>query len=842
MRVPLSWLADYVDVELAPGRLAETLTMLGLEVTAIERRGEEWQGVVVGEILDVRPHPRAERLLLATVRTGGADGPADGTPKDEAASEGEATSEGEAVYEIVCGAHNIAAGQRVPVALPGAILPDGRRIETTTIAGQASQGMLCSGDELGLTADAEGILILPGDTPLGQPLAELFGDTVLDVDVKANRGDLLSLVGVAREIAAVTAQPVRWPEVQLREDGPPIDQSLSLDVRDRTLCPRFVARYVTGVTVGPSPSWVQMRLLAAGIRPVSNVVDASNYAMVELGKPTHTFDALHVRGRAIVVRRASPGEPLETLDHVVRDLDPETLVIADGEGPIGIAGVMGGADSEVGPSTTAVVVESAIFDPVTIRMTARRFGLRSEASVRFEKGQEARLAAIGADRVCQLIEAWAGGRTAPGRLDSASDEPAPRRVPFRPSRINRLLGTDLPAARMSELLARLSFGIESARMGDVVPVGATDDAVALDAVGAGEALVATVPSWRADVVDEADVAEEVARLHGYLHIQPTLPGTRPPPYRPDPMAPLDRMRQILAGAGLSEIVTHALIASPDHERIHVDDGDGHAIHVTNPVSVDHSVLRRMLLPGLLAALALNERARRPDVAIFEIGETYRLDERSPVESRRLAILLAGALWPAAWNRHAHVADVWDLRGYLELLLASLGAPAPRYEPRPAVPGVEHPGRTAEMLVQGPDERWTRAGVVTELDPRVVEAFEARAESVVYAELSLDPILAAVPGQRRVRDLPRQPAAERDVAVVVPAATAAAEVIDVIREAAGAALDGLVLFDVYRGAPLGEAEKSLALRLWLETDDAGARESVVQSVVTALTARGWRLRT
>jgi phenylalanyl-tRNA synthetase beta chain len=802
MLVPLSWLGDYVDLELSPEALAETLTMLGLEVKGIERRGAEWQGVVVGELTDVRPHPHADRLLLAQARTP------------------------EGTFSIVCGATNIAPGQRVPVALPGAVLPGGRRIETTTIAGEESQGMLCSGAELGLTADAEGILILPPDAPVGQPLAELYGDSVLDVDVKANRGDLLSLVGIAREIAAVTTQPVRWPAIELAESGEPIERSLALDVRDQALCPRFVGRHVSGVKVGPSPPWVQIRLLAAGINPVSNVVDASNYAMVELGKPTHTFDADRIHGRTIVVRRASPGEPLETLDHVLRELDPETLVIADTDGPIGIAGVMGGAESEVGEGTTAVVVESAVFDPVSIRMTARRYGLRSEASLRFEKGQESRLARMGADRVCQLIQAWAGGTIAPGRLDSAPDEPAPLRVPFRPARVNRLLGTDMPAERMSELLGRLGIATEPASKKDPAE---------------GDALVATVPTWRRDVTVEVDLAEEIARLHGYLHIDPTLPDTEPPPYRPDPTAQVDRIRTILSGAGLSEVMTYALVAPRDHERIRVDDDDGHAIRVTNPVSVDHSVLRRMLLPGLLATLALNERVRRPDVAVFEVGETYRIDDGQPSETRRLGILLAGALWPAAWNRRAHQADIWDVRGYVELLLASLGAPAPRYEARPAVPGVEHPGRTAEALVRAPDGEWIRAGVIAELDPRVIEAFEGRAETAAYAELSLDAILAAVPALRRARDLPRQPAVERDIAVVVPEAVPAAEVMDVVREAAGSALADPVLFDVYRGDPLAPAEKSFALRLRLVVEEAAAPDPLIEGIVAALASRGWRLR-
>jgi phenylalanyl-tRNA synthetase beta chain len=487
---------------------------------------------------------------------------------------------------------------------------------------------------------------------------------------------------------------------------------------------------------------------------------------------------------------------------------------------------MGGAESEVGEGTTAVVVESAVFDPVSIRMTARRYGLRSEASLRFEKGQESRLARIGADRVCQLIQAWAGGMIAPGRLDSAPDEPAPLRVPFRPARVNRLLGTDMPAERMSELLGRLEIATEPASKKDPAE---------------GDALVATVPTWRRDVNLEVDLAEEIARLHGYLHIDPTLPDTEPPPYRPDPTAQVDRIRTILSGAGLSEVMTYALVAPRDHERIRVDDDDGHAIRVTNPVSVDHSVLRRMLLPGLLATLALNERVRRPDVAVFEVGETYRIDDGQPSETRRLGILLAGALWPAAWNRRAHQADIWDVRGYVELLLASLGAPAPRYEARPAVPGVEHPGRTAEALVRAPDGEWIQAGVIAELDPRVIEAFEGRAETAAYAELSLDAILAAVPALRRARDLPRQPAVERDIAVVVPEAVPAAEVMDVVREAAGSALADLVLFDVYRGDPLAPAEKSFALRLRLVVEEAAAPDPLIEGIVAALASRGWRLR-
>ena len=364
MRVPLSWLRDYVDIQLTPEQLAERLTLLGMEVKSLERWGEDWQNVVVGELLTVERHPRADRLSLTTVTIGS------GEP-----------------LEIVCGATNIAPGQRVPVALPGAVLPGGRTIERTEKMGATSNGMLCSGDELRLTGDADGILILPAEAPLGAPILDLYGDVVLDVDVKPNRGDALSLVGLAREVAAVTGAEIRFPDTDPTETGEPVERSLAVEVEQRALCTRFVARRVTGVTVGPSPDHVQMRLIAAGQRPVSNVVDVSNYVMLELGKPIHTFDAAAVHEGRIIVRLARPLERFETLDHVDRELDPDTLLIADPAGPLGIAGVMGGAASEVSDSTTDVIVESAIFDPVSIRRTAFRYALRSEASLRFEKGQ-----------------------------------------------------------------------------------------------------------------------------------------------------------------------------------------------------------------------------------------------------------------------------------------------------------------------------------------------------------------------------------------------------------------------------------------------------------------------
>ena len=618
MRVPLSWLREFVDVDLAPEELAERLTLLGMEVQRIERWGADWSDVVVGQLLEVRPHPRADRLSLTRVTLG------DGDP-----------------LEIVCGATNIAAGQRVPVALPGAVLPGERRIERAEKMGVVSHGMLCSGDELRLTGDADGILILPGETPLGTPLVDLYGDIVLDIDVKPNRGDALSILGLAREVAAVTGGPIRMPRIEVEEgSGPAVDERLAVDVQDAVLCPRFVGRWVSGVAVGPSPDRVQMRLLAAGMRPISNVVDASNYVMLELGKPIHTFDAAAVHAaddgrRRIVVRRALPGERIETLDHVERELTQETLLIADPAGPLAIAGVMGGADSEVSDATTDVVIESAVFDPVSIRRTGQRFALRSEASARFEKGQESRLARLGADRTAQLIHAWAGGTVAPGRIDTAPDEPPPLRVPFRPVRVNRLLGTDLDAAAQRTLLGRVGIETEDALEGEPVTVSLVPDPLLVDPVP-GTAFAAIIPSWRGDLLIETDIAEEIARVRGYELVPSLTPDTAMPAFRPSPLEVRELVRETLAGAGLTEVVTHrARLAAAPRDRPHRPSGPvgrrraGARRRRRSPSRTRCRASTRCsasdLLGSLLDVVAVNLRHGTPDVAVFEIGKGYAKD-------------------------------------------------------------------------------------------------------------------------------------------------------------------------------------------------------------------------
>ncbi|HEX7472203.1 MAG TPA: phenylalanine--tRNA ligase subunit beta, partial [Candidatus Limnocylindrales bacterium] len=585
---------------------------------------------------------------------------------------------------------------------------------------------------------------------------------------------------------------------------------------------------------------------AAGMRPVSNVVDASNYVMLELGKPTHTFDAAAVHDRRIVVRRAAAGERLLTLDHVERVLDPDTLLIADPVEALGIAGVMGGATSEVSAATTEVVIESAVFDPVSIRKTGQRYALRSEASLRFEKGQEVRLARIGADRVAQLIVEWAGGEVAPGRVDTAPVEPEPTRVPFRPARINRLLGTDLAGDAQSSFLARVGVTTEPGASAATIPVARGSRP--LDVPAEGAVLTAVVPTWRADLAIEADIAEEVARVAGFETIEPTLPDTPLPAFRPDPMEVRDAARRTLAGAGVTEVVTYALV-EPGRAGLLVWPGDagpppagegvaaGTPITVTNPLSASHSVLRQDLIGSLLDIVDANQRRGRDDIAIFEVGKGYGRLESGPTEWWRLGFVLTGAAEPASWNRPERPYDFDDAKGLVEALADELGMPPVTYEPA-AVGFPFHPGRSA--IARAGDRL---SGWIGEAHPHVGAALGLRAARLIVAELAVAGLSGGQLPAVRSRPVSRHQAVERDIAVVVPEARPAAELEAIVRAAAGDLLTDLRLFDIYRGAPLANDEKSLAFRLRLQADRTLTEaevEATVARVVDALRGGGGRL--
>jgi len=796
MRVPLSWLREYVDVELTPRRLAEELTMRGMEVDSIETAGADWTDVVVGRVLEVRRHPNADTLWLARVDVG--DG-------------------GE--LEIVCGAQNLEPDQLVPTALVGAVLPGDRRIERTKIRGEVSNGMLCSAVELGLGTDGDGIHILGhGDEiALGTPLADLVGETVIDVDIKPNRGDALSMVGLAREVAAFTGSSLRLPEATVAETDDEVAGHVSVRIEEADLNPRFTARWFDDVANGPSPDWMQRRLVAAGMRPISAVVDVTNYVMHELGQPMHAYDADAIPAGEIVVRRARPGERLVTIDHVERELDEKMLVIADRERPIGLAGIMGGASTEVGEGTTRVILESAIFDGPTIRNTARRLGLRSEASMRHEKGIGHDLPRYAVDRAARLIAEITGARVTRGIVDNDSAPKPPRRIAVDVPRMRRLLGIELDAGGVAELLEPLEFGVS----------------------GEGDLLDVEVPSHRLDVVVAADVAEEVARAYGYERIDGRLPQAALPPYRPDPSEPRHVVRRILTGLGLDEVIGHALIGPDDLERVGRDPRDPELVRVFNPLSPQHSILRPSMTPSVLGGLAENARRRQHDAWLFDLGKVYRhpaqptpRDRASETagtgryESWELGIALAGSPAAASPGAEPFVADVGTLKGIVDALHDGIGAPRPEYaaEPEGERHRHRHPGRTALIL----DAAGRPYGSLGEVHPRVVEAWGLTGRPV-DAAIDLGRLLGLGADVVRAAPIPTAQPVDRDLAVVVTDETPVGEVLRIARTAAGPRLVEVRLFDVYRGGQVATGRVSYALAFRFQPLEAGEEKEVDRAV-------------
>ena len=796
MRAPLSWLREYVDFDLSPQALAEEMTLRGLEVKAIEVSGADWTDVVVGRLLSVERHPNADKLWLTSVDVGS------GEP-----------------LQVVCGADNIAVGDLVPVALVGSVLTGGRRIERSKIRGVESQGMLCSAIELGLGDDAEGIHILgSGDElPLGADLRPLLGEVVLDVDVKPNRGDALSMVGLAREVAAFAGGPVRLPDASVSEDGGlRTADRVSVVIEDAGDCPRFTARWFEGVRNGTSPGWMQRRLLSAGMRPISAVVDVTNYVMHELGQPMHAYDGDAIPNGRIVVRRGRDGEQLETIDHERRALDGRMLIIADEARAIGLAGIMGGAGTEVGEATTRVILESAIFHGPIIRNTAKRLGLRSEASLRHEKGIGHHLPRFAADRAARLIAEIAGARVATGIIDN-DPEPRPLRVVgIELARTERLLGLPLDEDAVATLLAPLDFSVASGGDGN---------------------LDVTVPEHRLDVVAPEDVAEEIARSHGYGRIAARQPQPALPPFRPDPSEPRHRLRRVLGGLGVDEVITYALIGPADLSRSGLDPAEPGLVRIANPLSEAHSILRPSMAPSMLASLADNVRQRRTDAWIFEVGKTYWSEGgKGPAwaetagtgrfEAWHVGIALLGSVIPRSPGVEPRAADVADLKGLVGAIHAALGAPEPavRAETGDELHRHLHPGRAARLV----DPSGHAYGNLGEVHPSVAAAWDIPGRPVMVV-INLAQLLALASGDVRAREVPAAQPVDRDLAVVVDAETPLGEVIRILRDSAGPQLVSSRLFDEYRGPQVGDGNVSYAIALRFQPEAAGDERSVERAM-------------
>jgi phenylalanyl-tRNA synthetase beta chain len=815
MRVPLSWLKEYVDITISPEELADRLTMAGLEVGAIDYVGTEapaespwapdlsgaeppeyipWdpERVVVGEILEVSQHPSADRLTVP--RVGYGDGRA---------------------ISVVTGAPNITVGmqgQKVALALTGARLIDGhsdtRRwvtLKPTKLRGVASEGMVCSELELGISDEHEGIMFLPDDAPVGTPLRDYLGDVVFDIDITPNMARALSIIGVAREVAALLGQPLKLPEPQMVAEGPSIEGRARLDVTDPDDCPRFTIGLIEGVRIGPSPAWMQHRLRLAGMRPISNIVDISNYVMLEWGQPTHAFDADRVQDRHLIIRRARENESLRTLDNQVRKLSPAHIVVADPSGAESLAGVMGGLETEVTESTRTVLFEAAVWNPAVIRRTVQAFRLPSEASRRFERGVDPELPPIAQCRALELMRQIGGGVVAEGLIDAYGQPYEPRRIELTTHEVRRLLGVDLSAAAIADLLTPLGFECE----------------VGLDSV------LVLVPSFRLDVSHAADLVEEVARMYGYDRLPTTrMADELPPQYTDETLLGEQLVRDTLIACGLTEAITHSLIGLEAIALVAGEQPDPESlIALENPAAPERMYLRQHVLTELLPALASNLRERE-QARLFEVSRVYLpcAGDPLPDESRRLAIVMGGRRAPLSWHDpDAALLDFFDLKGVIETLVSRLRI-ADRVRFEPADDSRFHPGRSATLVSHDGQS----LGVLGELHPDTRDRLDITLSRAAAAELDLDALLA-LRESPRFRSILRHPAVYQDIAVIAPVEVTAERASALIRESAGQLLERVELFDVYAGAPIPEGRRSLAFRMWFRAADRTLSDAEVNKI-------------
>jgi len=776
MRLSLNWLREFVDVDVSPGDLADRLTLAGFEVEAVESVAPACRGVVVGRVLKVEAHPQADRLRLAEVETGGR------------------------TFRVVCGAPNLEAGVLYPFAPPGAVLSGGQELKPVKLRGILSEGMLLAEDELGLSEDHAGLMAIPQDLAPGRDVAEALAlaDTVLEVGVTPNRPDCLSVLGLAREVAALLGQPLHLPKVEVDEAGESIESRAKVTILAPIPCPRYAARFMTHLTVGPSPFWLRRRLELAGLRSINNLVDVTNYVLLEWGQPLHAFDYQRLEGGEIVVRLPHGHEErFVTLDGQERALTPETLLICDAVGPVALAGIMGGLDSEVTSDTKDVLLESAYFNPSHIRRTAKRLGLSTEASYRFERGVDPDGVIHALERASQLMTELGGGRVLAGRLD-VFPTPVPRpRLSLRVSRANAVLGTQLSQEKMVGLLKALHLPV-----------------VALD----GETLVVQAPSHRGDLEREADLIEEVARLAGYDGIPVTLPKGDLGTPRPGPLSRLRRVAQeLLTGLGFSEAVTYSF----QSERLFNLLGEEKSgLRLANPLSEEQAVMRASLVPGLLEMLRRNATRQMADVRLFELAHSFTpLPEADlPREEERLGGVMCGHRQDESWLAKPEPLDFFDLKGVVETLLAGLlvGDVSFRGDGAPAFL------TTAARVFAGDRE----LGWLGELSPTVTDTLDLTGPVFAF-ELQVSELLAAAEPFPLYTPLPRYPAVYLDVALVLAEAVPAARVTEVLYQHGRPWLVEARLFDVYTGPPIPGGKRSLAFRLTYRDPERTLTDEAVQ---------------
>jgi phenylalanyl-tRNA synthetase beta chain len=770
MLVSLEWLREYVDVDISPSELAEKLTMVGLEVKDLTTKSTEGlDKVVVGKIVVYEKHPNADKLSLCEVDIG----------------------TGENLF-VVCGAPNAREGMLSPIALVGAELPNGMKVQPTTIRGVTSYGMLCSSRELKLDDDHSGIMDLSPDLKLGTPIAEALGldDIVMEIELTPNRSDCLSIIGIAREVSAITGNPLRKPKIDFQEGTTQAKNLTSVAINDSDLCPRYSARLIMGVKVGESPQWMKRRLESVGLRSISNVVDVTNYVLIELGHPLHAFDFDKLTEKRIVVRRITPDETIKTLDEQDRKLDKDMLVIADAKRAVAVAGVMGGAGTDVTENTVNVLIESAYFNPISISKTAKALGMHTEASHRFERGTDIEGLITALNRTTQLIQQLAGGEVCSGIVDTYPSPQEKIIVDLRPERVNAVLGTDLKAEEMQKYLNSIEFQAEKD----------------------GDNLKVTVPTFRPDVSREIDLIEEIARLYGYDNIPITMPAGEIPPISDAEYLTAskikfrNRIRKALTAFGLMEVLNYSFHSADAFDMLKLEEEHKYrnVLRLRNPLSENQSTIRTTLLAILLENIKYNMNRRTNDIHIFEVGRVFHPleGEKQPYEPEYVSGAMTGLINAQVWNQSTRPVDFFDIKGAVESILDELGIHS--YQLKPASNLPFQSGRSAEIIVDG-----VSLGVFGEIHRNVLVSYDIE-QNVYMFELCFDELMK-FSTLEKFEPLSVFPSVYRDMAIILPYDVPASQVEDLIKSA-GELVRNVNLFDVYKGKQVPDNMKSLAFSI------------------------------
>ena len=791
MNVSWKWIGDFVDLDgIDPLEAAERLTMSGLEVAGVKPLCDPaLSRIVTAQITALEKHPQADKLSLCTV------------------------FDGQENFSIICGARNMKAGDKVAMAPVGTRFPNGLTIKKAKIRGISSSGMLCSAAEMGLEEESSGIIILPESAPLGIPVIQCLelDDQVLEIEITPNRGDCLSVIGVAREIAALYQRPFSYPTPAFEESGPPTAELVKIEIQDPELCPRYVGRIAEQIVLAESPAWMKQRLQAAGVRSINNVVDITNYVMLETGQPLHAFDLDMVGGRQIIVRKAGSDQSFVTLDEVERRLDPEILMICDGNGPVAVAGIMGGLNSEITENTRNVLIESAFFQPASIRRSARLLGLSTESSYRFERGVDPGGSGLAADRAIELLHQLAQARIAVGRVDVNPQPYEPGKVTIRTGYTNRLLGIELKPAEIKNILERLQFELVET---------------------AGDSFTVRAPSYRFDIEREADLIEEVARIYGYNNIPTTLPVIREQGGAGFDDERLPRLLKSMATAyGYSEAINYSFMDPAALEQLRLPEGDQRrqCVRLINPLTEEMSVMRTSLMPALLNNLVDNYRVFHRDIRLFEYGKVFlpRDGEPQPEERYYLAGVASGRRCPLHFDHPDAMVDFYDLKGLLEDIAAAC-----RVNFSFSAENVEsylHPGRAAAILLDG-----RVIGGFGQLHPDLAEQLDV-SQDIFLFELQVEPLQAAAGFRPAFQAIPRYPASYRDLAVVIDDHVSAGKLVEAVRQV-NKLITAVEIFDIYKGSQIPADKKSIALKITFQDMNKTLTDKKVNAIIEKIGKR------